>query len=307
MMPASISYLRAAVACAALLSLAACSSSPNNGSGSSASAPPAGAPGPVRTVHDGPPSYMQDVSQIPDAVPVPHTGRYKASPYNVLGRDYNPMQDGRSYREEGTASWYGTKFHGQNTANGELYDLYGMTAAHKTLPLPTYVQVTNLTNNRKIIVRVNDRGPFYSDRIIDLSYAAAKKLGYADQGVAHVLVEGIDPVAWQQQNNPSYLVQSQPPLTPRTAEIIPPEPIETGHTGYYLQVGAFSNAQSAEQLSQRLRDVVSANVFVSKVQQNALTLHRVRLGPVSSQDEARGLIEKLRLANMGTPTLVTVN
>lgn len=307
MTPASISVLRAALGAAALLTLAACSSSPAKPPSTSASAPPAGTPGPVRTVHDGPPSYMQDVSQIPDAVPTPHSGRYKASPYNVLGRDYNPMQDGRSYREEGTASWYGTKFHGQDTANGELYDLYGMTAAHKTLPLPTYVQVTNLTNNRKIIVRVNDRGPFYSDRIIDLSYAAAKKLGYAEQGTAHVLVEGIDPVAWQQQNNPSYLVQSQPTITPRPAEIIPPEPIETGHTGYYLQVGAFSNAQSAEQVRQRVSGVVSANVFVSEVQQDTRTLHRVRLGPVNSQDEARRLMETLRLANMGTPTLVTVN
>lgn len=307
MTPASISVLRAALGAAALLTLAACSSSPAKPPSTSASAPPAGTPGPVRTVHDGPPSYMQDVSQIPDAVPTPHSGRYKASPYNVLGRDYNPMQDGRSYREEGTASWYGTKFHGQDTANGELYDLYGMTAAHKTLPLPTYVQVTNLTNNRKIIVRVNDRGPFYSDRIIDLSYAAAKKLGYAEQGTAHVLVEGIDPVAWQQQNNPSYLVQSQPTITPRPAEIIPPEPVETGHTGYYLQVGAFSNAQSAEQVRQRVRGVVSANVFVSEVQQDTRTLHRVRLGPVNSQDEARRLMETLRLANMGTPTLVTVN
>ena len=307
MKPASISILRTTLSCAVLLGLTACSSSPSTSPSGTVSAPAAGAPGPVRTVHDGPPSYMQDVSQIPDAVPVPHTGRYKAAPYNVLGRDYNPMQDGRDYREEGTASWYGTKFHGQNTANGELYDLYGMTAAHKTLPLPSYVQVTNLANNRKIIVRVNDRGPFYSDRIIDLSYAAAKKLGYADNGTAHVLVEGIDPIAWQQQNNPSYLVQSQPALANQPAEILPAEPIETGHTGYYLQVGAFSNAQSAEQLRQSLRGVVSANVFVSQTQQNARTLHRVRLGPVTSQDEARRLMETLRLANMGTPTLITIN
>ena len=312
MKPAFISLFRSTCSCAALLALAACSSGPTSTSGSGA-APAAGMPGPVRTVHDGPPSYMQDVSQIPDAVPVPHTGRYKAAPYRVLGRDYNPMQDGRDYREEGTASWYGTKFHGQNTANGELYDLYGMTAAHKTLPLPSYVQVTNLANNRKIIVRVNDRGPFYSDRIIDLSYAAAKKLGYADQGTAHVLVEGIDPVAWQQLNNPSYLVQnpsavSQPAVVvSQPAEVIPPEPVELGHTGYYLQVAAFSNPQSAEQLRQRLRGVVSANVFVSEFQQDARTLHRVRLGPVTSQDEARRLMEALRLANMGTPTLVTVN
>ena len=105
------------------------------------------------------------------------------------------MQDGRNYRESGLASWYGTKFHGQLTANGEDYDLYGMTAAHKTLPLPTYVRVTNLENNRTIIVRVNDRGPFYSDRIIDLSYAGAKKLGFAERGTAMVRVEGIERVS----------------------------------------------------------------------------------------------------------------
>ncbi len=129
-----------------------------------------------RAHKDGAPWWDVDVNKIPDATPTVHTGAYKANPYTVLGKTYYPMQDARSYRAEGTASWYGTKFHGQNTANGELYDLYGMSAAHKTLPLPAYVRVTNLANGRSVILRVNDRGPFYSDRIIDLSYAAAKKL-----------------------------------------------------------------------------------------------------------------------------------
>ncbi len=128
-----------------------------------------------RAHKDGAPWWDVDVNKIPDATPTVHTGNYKANPYTVLGKTYYPMQDARNYRAEGTASWYGTKFHGQNTANGELYDLYGMSAAHKTLPLPAYVKVTNLANNRSVILRVNDRGPFYSDRIIDLSYAAAKK------------------------------------------------------------------------------------------------------------------------------------
>ncbi|WP_164650876.1 septal ring lytic transglycosylase RlpA family protein, partial [Pseudomonas viridiflava] len=123
-----------------------------------------------------------DVSRIPDATPTLHTGPYKANPYTVLGKTYFPMSESKRYVASGTASWYGTKFHGQNTANGEVYDLYGMSAAHKTLPLPSYVKVTNLDNNRTVILRVNDRGPFYSDRIIDLSYAAAKKLGYAESG-----------------------------------------------------------------------------------------------------------------------------
>ena len=119
----------------------------------------------------------------------------------------------------GTASWYGTKFHGRDTANGETFDLYGMTAAHKTLPLPSYVKVTNLENGRVVTLRVNDRGPFYSDRIIDLSFAAAKKLGFAEKGVARVKVEGIDPHQWwaergQQAPKPGaqYVVAQNKPL-----------------------------------------------------------------------------------------------
>ena len=218
------------------------------------------------------------------------------------------MQDGRSYREEGTASWYGTKFHGQHTANGEVYDLYGMSAAHKTLPLPTYVQVTNLDNQRKVIVRVNDRGPFYSDRIIDLSFAAAKKLGFADQGTARVRVEGIDPVAWQQQNNPDYLVTREAVAAAPVMAALPPEPVENVQAGgYYLQVGAFSSDQAAQALRQRVMGLVGSNVRVSPVQIDSRTLHRVRVGPLNTQDEARRMMETLRVANLGTPALVTSN
>ncbi|HDZ56694.1 MAG TPA: septal ring lytic transglycosylase RlpA family protein [Pseudomonas xinjiangensis] len=285
--------MRTAGVCLSLGLLAACSSSPQVG-GSGAP----GSPG-TRPLHDGPPGYDMDVSTIPDAIPTPHTGAYKAAPYTVLGKHYTPMQDGRSYREKGSASWYGTKFHGQHTANGEDYDLYGMTAAHKTLPLPSYVRVTNLENNRAVIVRVNDRGPFYSDRIIDLSYAAAKKLGYAEKGIANVLVEGIDPVAWQRQNNPGYLVKTDPPQevlpTPQSAEAL------------YFQVGAFSSGPAAEQLRGRLQNVVNTTVFVSPVQHNAQTLHRVRLGPVASQEEAQRMMDALRSANLGSATLVTNN
>lgn len=271
--------------------LTACSSAPQPGQGT-VSKPL------VRPLKDGAPTHIVDVSTIPDAVPVPHTGRYKAAPYKVLGKHYTPMQDGRSYRETGPASWYGTKFHGQDTANGERYDLYGMTAAHKTLPLPTYVRVTSLENQRSIIVRVNDRGPFYSDRIIDLSYAAARKLGFAEKGTAQVLVEGIDPVVWQQQNNPGYLVKKDPPLETLTTE---------APGQMYLQIGAFASSQAAEQLRARLQHAVDTTVFVTPVQQNAQTFHRVRLGPVSDHDEAQRLIETLRVANLGSATLVTSN
>lgn len=284
----------AIIVCLCMALLAACSSSSvNRGEVTSPSKP--------RPAQDGAPSYFQDVSRIPDAVPTPHNGPYKAAPYTVLGRSYKPMQDGRAYRETGLASWYGTKFHGQLTANGENYDLYGMTAAHKTLPLPSYVRVTNLDNQRSIIVRVNDRGPFHSDRIIDLSYAGAVKLGFAEQGTARVKVEGIDPVAWQQQNSPGAPVRAHSqPASPaaQTAAL---------HGGLYLQLGAFASDQAAEQLRHQVQGLVQTPVFVSPVEIDVRTLHRVRLGPVDSHDEAQQLMEKLRLANLGRPALVSAD
>jgi len=174
-----------------------------------------------RAHKDGAPWWDVDVSRIPDATPTLHTGPYKANPYTVLGKTYFPLTDSKRYVAQGTASWYGTKFHGQNTANGEVYDLYGMSAAHKTLPLPSYVRVTNLDNNRSVILRVNDRGPFYSDRIIDLSYAAAKKLGYAEIGTARVKVEGIDPQEWwAQRGRPAPLMLNEPQVTQPQAQAL---------------------------------------------------------------------------------------
>ncbi|MFA5678095.1 MAG: septal ring lytic transglycosylase RlpA family protein [Pseudomonas sp.] len=284
----------ALIVCMLMVLLTACSSSPvNRGDSGSTSTP--------RPARDGAPDYFQDVSRIPDAVPVPHQGAYKASPYTVLGRSYSPMQDGRAYRETGLASWYGTKFHGQLTANGENYDLYGMTAAHKTLPLPSYVRVTNLDNQRSIIVRVNDRGPFHSDRIIDLSYAGAVKLGFAERGTARVKVEGIDPVVWQQQNNSAAPTHAQAPSVSPVARAAALE------GGLYLQLGAFSSDQAAEQLRHQVQRLVQTPVFVSPVKVDARTLHRVRLGPVDSHDEAQQLMTRLRLANLGTPALVSAN
>lgn len=174
-----------------------------------------------RAHKDGAPWWDVDVSRIPDATPTLHSGPYKANPYTVLGKTYFPLQDSKTYVASGTASWYGTKFHGQNTANGEVYDLYGMSAAHKTLPLPSYVRVTNLDNNKSVILRVNDRGPFYSDRIIDLSYAAAKKLGYAEIGTARVKVEGIDPQQWwAQKGRPAPLMLNEPQVAQNAAPTI---------------------------------------------------------------------------------------
>ena len=148
---------------------------------------------------DGPPLRDIDVSNLPDAVPKVELIRKAGnkSPYTVFGKTYQVLPSNKDYRERGIASWYGKKFHGRKTSNGETYDMYAMTAAHKSLAIPSYVKVTNLDNGRTVIVRVNDRGPFHGGRIIDLSYAAAKKLDYSAKGVANVEVVAIDPHTYQ--------------------------------------------------------------------------------------------------------------
>lgn len=286
-----------------------------------------------RAHKDGAPWWDVDVSRIPDATPTLHTGPYKANPYTVLGKTYFPLQESKTYVQSGTASWYGTKFHGQNTANGEVYDLYGMSAAHKTLPLPSYVRVTNLDNNKSVILRVNDRGPFYSDRIIDLSYAAAKKLGYAEIGTARVKVEGIDPQQWwAAKGRPAPLMLNEPQVAQNSAPVItasagtveqwtpPPQqhaaavvPVQIDAkknasapaSGQYLQVGAFANPDAAELLRSKLSGMVSTPVFISSIVRNQQTLHRVRLGPIGSQGEIQQVQNSVRLANLGSPSVVT--
>lgn len=150
---------------------------------------------------DGPPLIDCDITNIPNAVPkLEPLSRYgNPSTYEVLGNRYNVMPHASGYQAEGTASWYGRKFHGQRTSSGEPYDMFGMTAAHRSLPLPTYAKVKNLNNGREVIVKINDRGPFVKDRLIDLSYAAAKKLGIHATGTAKVLIAAIDPVEWHKQ------------------------------------------------------------------------------------------------------------
>ena len=325
------------VAFAALsLLVASCSTTPNRAPAKKAGGAVVRAqPGlDINRAHkDGAPWWDVDVSKIPDATPTLHTGPYKANPYTVLGKNYFPLQESKTYVQSGTASWYGTKFHGQNTANGEVYDLYGMSAAHKTLPLPSYVRVTNLDNNKTVILRVNDRGPFYSDRIIDLSYAAAKKLGYAETGTARVKVEGIDPQQWwAAKGRPAPLMLNEPQVAQNSAPVItasagtveqwtpPPQqhaaavvPVQIDAkknasapaSGQYLQVGAFANPDAAELLRSKLSGMVSAPVFISSIVRNQQTLHRVRLGPIGSPGEIAQVQNSVRLANLGSPSVVT--
>src|SRR5438094_3997917 len=197
--------------------LSACSNAPPRGPASPSSpsapisAPPASPAQPSTRYYkdDGPGENPPDnLEAIADAIPRPEPlHRYANRPYTVLGRDYVPATAVRRYRERGIASWYGRKFHGQKTSAGETYDMYKMTAAHPTLPLPSYARVTNVSTGKSVIVRVNDRGPFLHDRVIDLSYAAASKIGIAQNGSGLVDVEAIMP-------SDLVLANASPPLAP---------------------------------------------------------------------------------------------
>jgi len=180
-------------------------------------------------------------------------------PYIVRGKKYQPMSDEKGYKAEGVASWYGQKFHGYYTSNGEIFNMYDMTAAHKTLPLPSFVKVTNLENGKSAIVRVNDRGPFHDDRIIDLSYAAAYKLGYHNKGTAKVQIEAIT------------LERIAPRLT-------------------YIQVAASSNKTNIEHLANKLAGQFAIDTNIAEEG----GLHKLRLGPLEDDTHAQSLLENLQ-------------
>lgn len=258
--------LRAAVLVLIALALAACGSPGTKKPASSTAGP---APAHIR---DSAPRHPPDLSNVPDAVPrVEPRSRYgNPASYEVFGVTYHVMDTSHGYVERGVASWYGTKFHGRRTSSGEPYDMYAMTAAHTRLPLPTYVQVTNLENRRSVVVRVNDRGPFVRGRIIDLSYAAAHRLGMLEQGTALVEVRAIDPRAPGTQ-----MAQTPPaPLAGNTA----------GAPSVYVQVGAFSSRHNAEQLLARLNGHNLGRVAIHEAPD--LSVYRVRIGPLASVDHA---------------------
>lgn len=236
---------------------------------------------PVRT-SDGPPAQQIDVSQIPDAVPQKTTRSRYGNPtsYEVFGKRYHVMSSSQGYKERGIASWYGSKFHGKRTSSGESYDMHAMTAAHKTLPLPTYVKVTNLKNGRQVIVKVNDRGPFHENRIIDLSHTAAVKLGIKGTGTGLVEVEAIAPEQPQRLNR---MAKDTTPVTAKPAEI-----------ALYLQLGAFISSQNAYRLKNRVNSALSSSqAHISSVNNNGQQFYRVRLGPLDNTDQADQLAETL--------------
>ncbi|MFC3286303.1 septal ring lytic transglycosylase RlpA family protein [Litchfieldella rifensis] len=278
----------------------------------------ASAAGRYAMTQDAYPDLPPDVSNVPDAVPrvEPRAASGNRPNYQVWGKTYRVLSDPSDYRNQGVASWYGEKFHGYTTASGEIYDMYKMTAAHRSLPLPTYARVTNVDNGRAVIVKVNDRGPFHDDREIDLSYAAAARLDILGHGTGRVRVEAIDPIAWQaqRQSPPSQDPVTQAPAprdrgegvtavpTAAAASVTPTTDVATteasgsGPSGpnspIYLQVAALGSIANAEALKARLQNEISQPVRVA----SDASLHRVQVGPLADSAQLEPLRDELRRA-----------
>ncbi len=277
---------------------------------------------------DNPPANLD---QIPDAEPrLEPLARAANNPYSVFGQQYLPYKTLAPYRQRGIGSWYGRKFHGQRTSSGEPYDMYAMSAAHATLPIPSYARVTNLGNGRSVIVRINDRGPFHSGRLIDLSYAAAYKLGYAGVGSASVEVESITAdqmplIAARRQAAQTASAAPPPrqtrqppaeakPMTPvvlAAASLLPAEPAESAQPipldaeagGIYLQLGAFSARDNAENFRVRVyQQLTWLNDAIRIFARDGM--YRLDLGPYRDRDEAAGMADKIRAALQVKPFIV---
>lgn len=254
--------------------LAGCSTTPRREPPPAPASPPM-QPVPPPTV-SGPP---KNLDEIPDAIPKVEPRSRQGNPpfYNVLGKRYYVLESAKGYAERGVASWYGPTFHGESTSNGEKYDMYAMSAAHKTLPLPSYVRVTNLRNGKSVVVRVNDRGPFVANRVIDLSNTAAAKLDMIRSGTTLVEVRSVTP------DDPDELARSE---QRPAAEI-------------YVQAGAFAEERNAQRLVEKLKAGGISTAAVLAAPKDARKLYRVRVGPVANVAE----FDKLTswLTQLGVP------
>ena len=263
------------------LVLAACGSTPKK-----TSQPTEGPKKPSYYSDDGPPeSVPSGMAELPDAVPKDEPyNRFANKPYTVFGRTYVPVLNREPTKERGIASWYGKKFHGQKTASGESYDMFAMTAAHPTLPIPSYAKVTNLKTGKSVVVRVNDRGPFHSDRIIDLSYAAASRIGIAAPGSGLVEVERV----FASSGAGPVVVATPAPPAPAVET-----PMVVEDKGLWLQIGAFSSRESADIFrDQAARDLSWNNEPLDVSPRDGL--YRVRLGPYRNREEAEAIAAKVR-------------
>lgn len=291
---------------------------------------------------DAYPELPPDVSDVPDAVPrvEPLAPSGNRPTYEVWGKTYHVLSDPTGYEDRGMASWYGKKFHGYATASGEIYDMYKMSAAHRSLPLPTYARVTNIDNGRSVIVKVNDRGPFHGERLIDLSYAAAARLDILRNGTGRVRVEAIDPDVWQAKQRETRQArgtgEATPPLAaqvaassastapaPRTqtattsvetaatpstapstqANVATADAIETGGDRLFLQVAALGSAANAQALRERLQSELDSPVRIDSDDR----LHRVQVGPVSDRLALEALRSELRRVGYAQSFTITAS
>jgi rare lipoprotein A len=258
---------------------------------------------------DGPADSVPDnLDAVPDAEPKPEPlHRFANRPYTVLGKDYVPAQELKPYRARGIGSWYGRKFHGQKTSSGEVYDMFAMTAAHPTLPIPSYARVTNLANGRSVVVRINDRGPFLHERIIDLSYAAAWKLGYVGSGSAMVEVESVLPgetpfAAAVASAQAAPAADPIAPLAAAPAEASPPAAVQEPR-GTFLQLGAFGSLDNAESFRARL--LRQLDWLTEPIHLHARDgMYRLHLGPYRDAQEAGIVAERIREALALKPFVV---
>lgn len=248
----------------------------------------------TRPTGDGPPDEVVEppVTSVPVPAPVPGAeprSRYGNGPiYQVFGTRYQVLPSSEGYRERGVASWYGREFHGKPTSSRETYDMHAMTAAHKTLPLPTWVEVRNLRNGKSVVVRVNDRGPFVANRIIDLSYAAARELEMIEDGTTLVEVTAL-------ARGEPRLAQSEPD----------PAPLPEVPSSIYVQVGAFGDADNARRRHSMLQDGGIAPAFVHEDASSSPALYRVRIGPIADVVEYDSIVERLQELGISETHLVT--
>lgn len=252
-----------------------------------------------------------DYNKIPDAIPKPEPKNQYGNPdcYKVDGQTYQVMKTADGYCKTGLASWYGLKFHGRKTSSKEPYNMFAMTAASRNLPIPTYVEVTNLENGKKIVVKVNDRGPFKSDRLIDLSYGAAAKLGFANKGTVAVEVKAIDMQTFKSSriapemvlaNNQLDLpeIQINPAALTKPTQFNKPIVLER-----YLQLGAFSICANAKRLQQQIVSYTDAPILINEGTINNKPIYRVQIGPFKDVGESEKILHKLKAEGFNVITI----
>jgi rare lipoprotein A len=261
--------------------------------------------------HDSAPANYVNVAHVKEAVPREEPlSRYgNPASYVVRGRRYHTLASSEGYRERGVASWYGTKFHGHRTSSGETYNMYLMSAAHKTLPLPTYARVTNLRNGKSVIVKINDRGPFHDNRLIDLSYAAAARLDILGKGTGLVEVAAIDPATWRapapKPAPKPRIAPSRPKVDSRAIVAVAPPTAPVQEPSLYLQVGAFLDRNNAERLQSRLRGIaLPGPLQISESNTDNRPIYRVRVGPLASVEIADRLTDLLVEHGIHSPRVV---